>query len=165
MISFLRQNRIAMLLLTVLRVFIGIQWLSAAFNKLLTPESFSASGLIQGALAQESAYPWFQDFLSLTTANGTNTQLFDTLVPLGQLLVGIALLTGTFTLLAASAGLLMNASFILSGVISENPTFIVIQVLLLIAGTNASKLGGDFFLQPWLRRQFSRLNGKQKTLA
>ncbi|MCL2112901.1 DoxX family protein [Lactococcus protaetiae] len=158
MIKFLRHSRLAAVILTVLRVFIGYQWMSAGIGKLMAEESFSASGLINGALNSPTAYPWFHSFLSLTTDSGANTAFFDFVVPWGQVIVGLALILGAYTLFVASAGLMMNIAFILSGVISENPTFILIQVLILVAGYNAGRYGLDYWITPIVRNIFPFLH-------
>lgn len=154
MIHFLRHNRLASILLTLMRVFIGYQWITAGLGKLFAEEAFSAGGLINGALGGATAYPWFHSFLSFTTNGGANTSFFDFVVPWGQIFIGLALILGAFTLTAATFGLLMNLSFLLAGVISENPTFLLIQVLILVAGFNAGRLGLDFWIVPYLRRRF-----------
>lgn len=158
MIKFLRHNNFAAVLLTFMRVFIGYQWFTAGIGKLLSEETFSASGLINGALNGATSYPWFHSFLSFTTDGGANTSFFDFLVPWGQVIVGLSLILGAFTLVAASAGLLMNIFFILAGVISENPTYILIQLLILVAGFNAARIGLDFWIIPILRKVFPFLN-------
>ncbi|GBG95932.1 Crp/Fnr family transcriptional regulator [Lactococcus termiticola] len=166
MMNFLRQSRTASLILTLIRVFLGVQWLEAGLGKLLAEEGFSASGIISGALNGNAnpAYPWFTSFLSFTTNAGENTFLFDSLIPWGQVLVGLALIFGAFTLLAGWAGLLMNSSFLLAGIISENPTFIYLQIIILIAGFNSARVGLDYWITPMLRRKFPFLHNDISTI-
>ncbi len=156
MLKFWRQSRTTMIILTFLRVYIGIQWIQNAMNKLLN--GFDSSGMINGALNGSSSYPWFQDFLHLTTGGGENVTFFNILVPWAQLAIGLGLIFGTFTLAAAFFGLLMNTTFILSGVVSENPTYIVIQLLILLGGFNAAKIGLDYWITPFLREKIPFLH-------
>lgn len=163
MIHFLRKNRWAGWLLTFARVFIGIQWLEAGLGKIVG--DFSSAGLINSALNGNANphYGWFTSFLAFTTNSGENTFLFDVLVPWGEVAVGLALIVGLFTLTAATFGLLMNISFVLAGVISQNPTFILLQVLILIGGFNAARIGLDYWMTPWLRRKFNFLHNDIET--
>lgn len=161
MINFLRNNRIAMWLLTLLRIYIGFEWIMISLNKITGGEAFSASGLIISALNSGNSPAWFTNFLHLTTIGGENTIFFDAVIPWAQLLIGIALVFGIFTLGASFAGLMMNTSFILAGVISDNPTFIVIQIFILVAGFNAGKVGLDFWITPWIRNKVNILQNSQ----
>lgn len=163
MVNFLRHNRYASYIYLVLRVYIGFQWLSAGLSKLVMKEGFHAEGMISGALQQGSpeqpfAYPWFQSFLSMTTENGNNASFFNFVVPLGEVFVGLGLIFGAFTLAAAFFGLVMNFTYLLSGVVSVNPTYIVIEFLILIGGFNAAKIGLDYWITPYLRSKFKFLN-------
>ncbi|AYG00764.1 DoxX family membrane protein [Lactococcus allomyrinae] len=168
MIKLLRTNIVASWVLTILRIYIGWQWVEAGWEKIHTSGGFHAEGLIAGALNQGTsekpfAYPWFHDFLAATTNNGHNAGIFNVLVPWGELLVGLGLIFGTLTLAAAFFGLLMNFTYLLSGVVSTNPTFVVIQFLILIAGFNAAKIGLDYWITPFLRKYLPFLNNDINT--
>lgn len=167
MVKFLRNNIVASWILAILRVYIGWQWVTAGWEKLHTPGGFHAEGMIAGALHQGTAakpyaYPWFQSFLTATTNNGHDAGLFNVLVPWGELLVGLGLIFGTLTIAAAFFGLLMNFTYLLSGVVSTNPTFVLIQFLILIAGFNAAKIGLDYWVTPFLRKHIPFLNNDIK---
>ena len=163
MIKLIRQSRVFTVLLTLLRVYIGFQWVQSALGKFFAEESFSASPLITNAINSSSEYGWFQSFLAFITDSGQSTALFDFMIPWGQLLVGIALILGAFTLAAAFFGILMNFSFLLAGVVSINPTFIVIQTLILIGGYNSAVLGLEYLIVPKLRQVLPFLHNELNT--
>ncbi|PFP28713.1 Crp/Fnr family transcriptional regulator, partial [Bacillus sp. AFS073361] len=48
--KFLRENKIAAAILTVLRLYLGYSWFTAGFGK-LTGGGFDASGFLKGAIA------------------------------------------------------------------------------------------------------------------
>lgn len=75
------------------------------------------------------------------------------MVSWGELLVGLGLIFGTLTTAAAFFGLLMNFSYLLAGTVSINPTFILIQFFILVAGFNAGKIGLDYWVIPFLRKK------------
>jgi len=163
MVYFLRNNRTVSYILLVLRIYIGYEWFMAGVSKLSMQGGFHAEGMISGALQQGTpdqpfAYPWFQSFLSMTTDGGQNAGFFNFVVLWGEMFVGLGLMFGMFTLAAAFFGLVMNFTYLLSGVVSVNPTFIVIQFIILVAGFNAAKVGLDYWVTPYLRSKFSFLN-------
>lgn len=144
----------------ILRLFIGYQWLMSGWNKIFNPKGFSTLGFLKGAAAK--AVPespntrplvqgWYADFL-----NGfaiPNHNLFDLLIPWGELLVGLALILGFATLFAASMGILMNINYLLAGSVSTNPNYLVIQLLIVaVGGAYAGYLGLDYWFRPAYRR-------------
>lgn len=156
-VKWLRNSKIAAGVLLVIRVFIGFLWASHGVEKLMG--GFSASGFMQGIVSSpvtgpsgDVVYPWYTAFIehfALPLAG-----VFNVLIPIGELLVGIALITGTLTLPATFFGLVMNFAFVLGGSVSENPTYIFFEFILLVAGSHAGYFGGDRWLVPWARKTF-----------
>jgi thiosulfate dehydrogenase [quinone] large subunit len=164
-IKFIRENVYASYMLTVLRIFIGWQWLNAGWGK-ITSGKFNASGFLTGAVGKANGeHPavqsWWADFL--TGIALPNVGMFNILVPWGEFLVGLGLILGSFTTFAALMGATMNLSYMFSGTISSNPQMILMEILLLVAAFNAGKIGIDRWVIPFLRKQFS-LRKKQETI-
>lgn len=158
MVNWLRSSRTAQWILTVVRVWLGVQWALDGWSKITMDGGFSAAGLIQSALKNPvqaptgPAFPWFTEFLKVTTNNGHSTDVYSFLVAWGELLVGLGLIFGTLTLAAAFFGLTMNFTYLMAGVVSVNPTYILLEFLILIAGFNAAKIGLDYWITPIFRR-------------
>jgi len=155
-VRFLRENAFAAFLLTIVRLYLGWLWFQAGFKKVTG--DFDASGFLQGAVKKASGdnpavQPWWSDFL--TGVAIPNVGFFNQLVPWGEFLVGIGLLLGTFTTLAVLMGAVMNFAYLFSGAISSNPQMILMEVLLLVAGFNAAKIGLDGWIIPFFRRKFT----------
>lgn len=155
--NFFRTNKIAMWLLTVLRVYVGYKWITAGWGKVT--EGFDASGFINGAIAKSvgegaTVQGWWASFLQHVALPGVDT--FNVLVAYGELLVGLGLILGTFTTFAALMGLVMNASYLLSGTVSTNTQLLLFQVLIVVAGANAGKIGFDYYVLPYLRKMFGK---------
>jgi thiosulfate dehydrogenase (quinone) large subunit len=159
-VKFLRESTIAAGLLLILRLYLGYSWLTSGWGKV--SGGFDASGFLQGAIANPVkgpngvVYGWWGTFLENVAI--PNVALFNVLVPWGELLVGLGLIVGLFTPIAALFGVLMNFSFLLSGTISHNPTDILLGFLIMVAGYNAGRFGLDYFLMPYLQQ---RINIKQ----
>lgn len=162
MMNWLRHNPVATGLLTMLRIWLGAQWTLSGYEKLTADAPFSPAGLIQNAIENPveaphgEAYPWYTDFLRWATDNGQNADIFGPLVAWGELLVGLGLLFGTLTLLAAFFGAMMNVAFLLAGSISVNPLFLLVSFVILAAGFNAAKIGLDYWLTPFFRQKIKR---------
>jgi thiosulfate dehydrogenase (quinone) large subunit len=153
--KFLRKNKIAAAILTILRLYLGYAWLTAGFHKLTG--GFDASGFLKGAIANPVKGPdgavvfgWFVDFLKHIAL--PNAHIFNTLVPLGEFLVGLGLILGCLTTAAMFFGLVMNFSYMFAGTISTNPMDILLGVIIIAAGYNAGRIGLDRWVIPFIRK-------------
>jgi thiosulfate dehydrogenase [quinone] large subunit len=141
----------------ILRVYIGYQWLVAGYEKVINPAWFGSqagsalTGFLKGALAKTTGahpdvqgwYAWFLQNIVLP-----NARLWSYGVTIGELLVGIALILGILTGIAAFFGSVMNFSYLLAGALSTNPLMFMIATLLVLAWKTAGWLGLDHWLLP-----------------
>ncbi|MBD2871362.1 DoxX family membrane protein [Paenibacillus arenilitoris] len=163
MMKFWRENGWAAGLLTLLRFFLGCQWLTAGWHKLTGDAPFDATGFLKGALANpvldkatgEAVYPTFNAFLEAFAL--PNVKLINLLIPWGEFLVGLGLILGTLTVTAAFFGLLMNFMFMFAGTVSTNPGLTLLGFLIVVAGANAGRFGVDRYALPLLHRWLDRL--------
>jgi thiosulfate dehydrogenase [quinone] large subunit len=75
---------------------------------------------------------------------------FSKLVTAGELLIGIALILGMFSGIAAFFGGFMNWNFMMAGSASTNPVMFVLAVFLVLAWKTAGWWGLDRWLLPLL---------------
>ncbi|MFC5649718.1 DoxX family protein [Paenibacillus solisilvae] len=156
-LKFLKENVYASYVLTVLRLYVGWKWLDAGWGK-TTQGNFDATGFLKGALSKATGenpavQSWWAGFLKGFAI--PNNDLFNILIPWGELFVGLGLIFGTFTTLAALMGAVMNFSYMFSGSISTNPQMVLVEVLILVAGFNAAKIGLDRWLIPYITNRFT----------
>src|SRR3989344_6487014 len=148
----------------VICLYVGWEWLSAGWEKVIDPAWFgsgagaSLNGFIQGALAKTGgAHPsvqgWYAAFLQGAVA--PNLVAWSNFVAVGELLVGIALILGLLTGVAAFFGAFMNLNFMLAGTVSTNPILLVLALPLILAWRIAGYLGVDYYALPFLRRAFN----------
>ncbi|MBP2018263.1 thiosulfate dehydrogenase [quinone] large subunit [Symbiobacterium terraclitae] len=147
----------------VIRLYVGYQWMTAGWHKII--DGFDASGFLKGAIAKavpasEGAKPvvqaWWANFLEGFAL--PNVGLFNFLVPWGEFLVGLALILGFATIFAATMGMVMNFAFILSGTISSNPNLLILEfVLVALGGAYAGYLGVDYYFRPVWRSFIARI--------
>ena len=154
--KFLRENKVASYILTVLRVYLGYSWITGGIGK-LTSGGFDASGFLKGAIANPVKGPdgavvfgWYVDFLKHIAL--PNVDIFNVIVPWGETLIGLGLILGCLTTTAMFFGLLMNFTFFLAGTVSHNPRDIFLGFIILTAGYNAGRVGLDRWVVPFFRK-------------
>jgi len=77
-------------------------------------------------------------------------------------LMGLALLGGTFTWLAAVASLALSLNFVVSGTLTWNSAWMLFASVSLMGGAGRV-LGLDAWIMPWLQRWWSRTQLAKKT--
>lgn len=96
------------------RVLVGALWLNGGIEKLLNPDfprQFAGTLEVGGFVSQ--APPFFRDFMQSTVV--PNAELFAQLVRAGELTVGVALILGFLTNLAAVGSVALSILILLSG--------------------------------------------------
>jgi thiosulfate dehydrogenase [quinone] large subunit len=157
---FLFGNSQAGLFWLPIRLFLGFSWLEAGYHK-LTGEGWindggsSLAGYWQGAVkipetgAGKITYDWYRDFLNTLLA-GHHEQWFAWVITFGEMAVGIGLIIGLLTGVAAFFGAFMNMSFLLAGSASSNPVLFTLAIGLMLAWKVAGYYGVDRYLLPML---------------
>jgi thiosulfate dehydrogenase [quinone] large subunit len=148
----------------IARLYLGYQWLLAGSHKVLGegrwiavegPDGLALRGFWERATAiPEQGRPaivfdWYRDFLVFMQDNEWYTW-FSWVIALGEVAVGIALIVGVFTGIAALSGALMNFNFMLAGTASTNPVLFVVAVLVAFGWKVAGWIGLDRWLLPAL---------------
>lgn len=157
---FFFQSTTAGWLWLVVRVYVGYDFLTAGWHKFTTPAWVDGSG--QGLLgfwsgavgttptgAPVITFDWFRVFLQFLI-DTNSAGWFSYVIVAGELAVGIGLILGAFTGLAAAGGLLMNIAYMLAGTTSTNPVLAILGMLLILAWKNAGYVGLDRFFLPLL---------------
>ena len=134
-----------------LRLMMGYAFLNAGLSKLLGPEPFSAQGYLLHGVAEASplvgmyawmgSTPWFVDVVNVA-------------VPFGQVAIGLGLLVGFMTRLAAFFGALMMFLFYFGNWSVEhglvNGDFAYLLVFLAVAAFGAGRiLGLDSYVEQY----------------
>jgi thiosulfate dehydrogenase [quinone] large subunit len=142
-----------------LRLWLGYRWMEAASHKVTNPAWVSTGEALKGfwiAAVQipEGGRPaitfdWYRSFITMLLEAEAYTW-FGKLVAYGELLVGIALILGAFTGIAAFFGAVMNFNFMLAGSASSNPLLFLIAIGLILAWKVAGYIGADYFLLSWI---------------
>jgi thiosulfate dehydrogenase (quinone) large subunit len=156
----------------ILRIVVGIVFLSAAFEKLVIAKDWTAAGFLKFATggspilaepAEGAIYNPTHDIWVGLVTNDAAMGLINVLVPWGQLGIGIALIVGLFTRFAATMGTLMMLLFFVAawdfqyGVVNQHLTYAVVTAFIGYIGAG-NYYGLDAMISgkvgPTLRRWF-----------
>jgi thiosulfate dehydrogenase [quinone] large subunit len=143
----------------IIRIYLGYQWLMSGLSKLSNPawvgdgSGGAVAGFINGALAKTGGeHPdvsgWYASFLQQAAL--PNARVFAYVVTFGELAVGIALILGLLTGLAAFFGGFMNLSYLLAGSVSINPVLFILATWVVLAWRVAGYWGLDRWVLPLL---------------
>src|SRR5512141_1235544 len=157
---FLFSNRAAGWVWLPIRVFLGFAWLDAGLHKLSDPGWVQGGASLLGYWTKAVAIPeaparpaitydWYRDFLNLLISNHAEGW-FALLVTFGEIAVGLALIFGALTCVAAFFGALMNVSYLLAGSTSSNPVLFTLAIGVVLAWKVAGYIGLDRYLLPRL---------------
>lgn len=158
-VSWLMNSPKAAWLWLVLRVWLGYQWIDAALHKIDNP-AWTETGLaLKGFWSNivvvpaegrpPIAFDWYRSFIQ-TLLDAEAYTWFAPLVAYGELIVGVALILGIFTGIAAFFGGFMNWNFMMAGTASTNPMMLIVSMALILAWKVAGYIGLDYFLLRWI---------------
>jgi thiosulfate dehydrogenase [quinone] large subunit len=153
----------------VLRIWLGYKWINASLGKIENPAWVQTGDALKGFWTGAVAIPaegrpaisfdFYRDFLQFMLDAQAYTW-FAKLVAYGELLIGIALIIGAFTGIAAFFGAFMNWNFMMAGSASSNPMLFVVALGLILAWRVAGYLGADYYLLPWLGTPWNHKSNK-----
>jgi thiosulfate dehydrogenase [quinone] large subunit len=143
----------------LLRVWLGYKWIDASLHKIGNPAWTETGVALKGYWTNQIVIPesgrpaiafdWYRSFIEMLL-NAEAYAWFAKLVAYGELLIGIALIIGAFTGIAAFFGAFMNWNFMMAGSASSNPMLFIVAIGLILAWKIAGYIGADFFLLRWL---------------
>jgi thiosulfate dehydrogenase [quinone] large subunit len=169
--DWLFRSSAASLIWLVVRVVLGYWWLNAGYQKIWGSEraafwfgggagvkGFATAGIVGSSTGKGGAsYGWWAGFLhNFVIPNASWIAKF---IALGELAIGIALILGLLTGLAALAGLLLNLIYMFTGSAGVNPAYAILSLGLILGWRNAGLLGLDRFALSgvWRRNQLNRV--------
>jgi thiosulfate dehydrogenase [quinone] large subunit len=141
----------------VVRMVVGSEWLLSGWAKIQSPDwgtsGKALSGFVAGALALTYGPnpmvlgwdAWFLQHLVLPNAG-----LFSFLVTWGEFAIGLGVLLGMLTGIAAGFGVLLNLNYLLAGSVGINPLLGMFGLFLCFSWRVCGWIGVDRWLLPAL---------------
>ncbi len=157
----------------LLRLYLGYAFLMAGIGKWQSGFNGKAvSGFLKGGLsktsdallatqgAEAAAHPSVSDTWGWIISNILlpNAEVLAFLVKSGEVLIGLGLILGCFTTLAAIFGMTMNFAFLLTGTVSTNPQMVLGFLAIIVMGAASYEIGLDRFFMKKLTIMFPRLS-------
>ncbi|MEX1071640.1 MAG: DoxX family membrane protein [Anaerolineales bacterium] len=150
----------------IVRVWLGYKWVDASLLKLNNPDWTQTGEALRQFWASSLQIPaegisseWYRTFIQFMLDAEVHTWLAK-LVVYGELIIGIALILGAFTGIAAFIGGFVNWNFMVAGSASTNPLLFVSALGLVMAWKVAGYTGLDYFLLPAIGTPWGRKNKK-----
>lgn len=154
----------------IVRLYVGYQWLTTGVAKVagysLAPGTFGkripGGSWLVGGHGERALRGFFTHSLSLAAGPNPTIQswyalflqhialptvgIFSYLIPFGELCVGLGLIVGLFTGIAALSGAFMNMNYLLAGSLGLNPILFLLEIFLFLAWRICGFYGLDHFL-------------------
>jgi thiosulfate dehydrogenase [quinone] large subunit len=144
-----------------LRIYLGYAWLTSGWGKLQNPKWMETGESLRDYWTNGVridprpviAVDWYREFIQWML-DAQAYSWFAKVVVAGELLVGIALILGAFTGIAAFTGGFLNWNFVMAGTASTNALLFAIATWLVLAWKTAGWIGLDRWLlgtlgTPW----------------
>jgi thiosulfate dehydrogenase [quinone] large subunit len=136
----------------IMRLYVGYEWFLAGWDKIINPAwvgskaGTALSGFINNSLslttgAHPAVQSWYAAFLKFAILPATGFWTY--VISFGEVLVGLGLILGVFTGIAAFFGIFMNMNYLLAGSLSTNPILLILSVFLVLAWKTAGWWGLD----------------------
>lgn len=149
----------------ILRMYVGWEWLVAGYEKVINPvwtgphAGVALQGFLMGALKKSAgAHPdvsgWYGWLIQNVALH--NMSLISHLVAYGEITIGVCLILGLFSGIAAFLGAFMNMNYLFAGTVSINPLLFLIELVLILAWRTAGWLGLDRYILPLFGTPWSR---------
>jgi thiosulfate dehydrogenase [quinone] large subunit len=143
----------------LVRLWLGYKWIDAGLHKVTDPAWTQSGESILGFWTRAVAIPeagkpaitfdWYRSFLQLLIDMDAQ-RFMGPVIAYGELLIGVALVLGLFTGIAAFFGGFLNWNFMMAGAASTNPVLFALAILLILAWKVAGYIGLDYYLLPLL---------------
>jgi thiosulfate dehydrogenase (quinone) large subunit len=141
---------------TAMRIWLGIMWIDAGSSKLWGAESVAflhGAGVKGFASHGVPAYSWWGSFLHGFVV--PNAGWIGVLVAVAEFLVGVALVVGFVTPLAALGSLALLFTYVMSGTASVCAFYALFAIVILATWRTSSWLGIDGVLVGYRQRHHS----------
>jgi NADH dehydrogenase len=109
---------------------------------------------------QFSLMDWFRD--TVIYASGDSQMFFQFVIVISEILIGLALLGGLFTTLAAGYSIILQVMFVMTTGLYMGTWWMAFAAIAVLIG-GGSIFGLDYYFMPWLKKQWRKLKIVRKS--
>jgi thiosulfate dehydrogenase (quinone) large subunit len=151
----LKTSKLAALAWTAMRVWLGVMWIQAGSAKLWGAEAAAflhnnGAGVAGFAAHGTPAYSWWGSFLHGFVV--PNAGAIGILVAVAEFAIGVALVAGLFTRVAALGSLALLFTYVMSGTASVCAFYAAIAIVILVMWRTSSWIGVDGLISAYRQR-------------
>ena len=142
-----------------LRVWLGVMWIQAGWAKLWGAENaaflhHNGAGVNGFATHAKPAYTWWGSFLHSFVV--PNSGWIGILVAVSELVIGVALVAGLFTRVAALGSLALLFTYVMSGTASVCAFYALFAIVILTMWKTSSWIGVDGLIAGYRQRHYGQ---------
>ena len=153
--EYLKTSKLAALGWTAMRVWLGVMWIQAGSAKLWGAEAAgflhnNGAGVAGFASHGTPAYSWWGSFLHSFVV--PNAGALGVLIAVAEFAIGVALVAGLFTRVAALGSLALLFTYVMSGTASVCAFYAAIAIVILVMWRTSSWIGVDGLISGYRQR-------------
>jgi thiosulfate dehydrogenase (quinone) large subunit len=154
--EWLKSSKLAAPVWTAMRVWLGVMWIQAGSAKLWGAEAAgflhdNGAGVAGFAAHGTPAYSWWGTFLHGFVV--PNAGAIGVLVAVAEFSIGVALVAGLFTRVAALGSLALLFTYVMSGTASVSAFYALFAIVILVMWRTSSWIGVDGLIAGCRQRQ------------
>jgi thiosulfate dehydrogenase [quinone] large subunit len=158
-VQWLVQSKIMAVGWLAMRVWVGIMWMQAGWAKLFGAENAyflhnHGAGVAGFAAHGVPAYSWWGSFLHSFVV--PNAGWIGILIAVAEFAIGLALVLGLFTRLAALGSLALLFTYVMSGTASVCAFYALFAIVILATWKTSSWIGADGLIAAYRQRRHAR---------
>jgi len=147
--EWIKESKVMAVVWTAMRVWLGIMWIQAGWAKLWGAENAAflhhdGAGVAGFAAHGQAAYSWWGSFLHSFVV--PNSGWIGILVAVAEFTIGVALVAGIFTRVAALGSLALLFTYVMSGTASVCALYALFAIVTLTMWKTSSWIGVDGLL-------------------
>jgi thiosulfate dehydrogenase [quinone] large subunit len=151
----LKASKLAALAWTAMRVWLGVMWIQAGSAKLWGAEAAGflhngGAGVAGFASHGTPAYSWWGSFLHSFVV--PNAGWIGVLIAVAEFAIGVALVAGLFTRIAALGSLALLFTYVMSGTASVCAFYALFAIVILVMWRTSSWIGADGLIAGYRQR-------------
>ena len=159
----LKASKLAALAWTAMRVWLGVMWIQAGSAKLWGAEAAGflhngGAGVAGFAAHGTPAYSWWGSFLHSFVV--PNAGWIGVLIAVAEFAIGVALVAGLFTRIAALGSLALLFTYVMSRTASVCAFYALFAIVILVMWRTSSWIGADGLIAGYRQRHSEPLTSR-----